>query len=96
MLFAVIGGSGRTLVVEILAASGFLVLGVIGFKANPWLVAAATAGHGIFDFIHHFVINNPGVPTWWPGFCLAFDVAFGGWLAALQVRRPTGGGVLYP
>jgi hypothetical protein len=44
-------------------------------------------GHGVFDFIHHFVIDNPGVPSWWPGFCLAFDVLFGVWLAALLVRR---------
>jgi hypothetical protein len=88
VLFALMGGSGRTLVVEILAASGFLLLGILGFKTNPWLIAAGMAGHGVFDFIHHSVINNPGVPSWWPGFCLAFDVLFGGWLAALLVRRP--------
>jgi hypothetical protein len=21
------------------------------------------------------LINNPGVPQWWPAFCLAYDVA---------------------
>jgi hypothetical protein len=87
VLFAVIGGSARTLTVELVIASGFLLLGVLGFKTNLWVVAAAMVGHGVFDFVHHLFIDNPGVPSWWPGFCLAFDVAFGGWLAALLVRR---------
>jgi hypothetical protein len=60
------GGSGQTLVVEIFVASGFLLLGVLGFKTNLWLIPAAMIGHGVFDFIHHSVIDNPGVPSWWP------------------------------
>ena len=87
VLFAVIGGSARTLWVEILIASGFLLVAVLGFKTNLWLIAAAMVGHGLFDFIHHSFIDNPGVPSWWPGFCLAFDVLFGEWLAALLARR---------
>jgi hypothetical protein len=87
VLFALMGGSGRALVVEISVASGFLLLGVLGFKTNLWLIPAAMVGHGVFDFIHHLFIDNPGVPSWWPGFCLAFDVLFGGWLAVLLLRR---------
>jgi hypothetical protein len=87
VLFAVMGASGRTLVIEILIAGGFLALGVFGFKTNPWLIAAGMVGHGVFDVIHHLLIQNPGVPSWWPGFCCAFDVIFGGWLAALLMRR---------
>ena len=29
----------------------------------------------------------PVVISWWPGFCLAFDVFAGGFLAALLKRR---------
>jgi len=78
VLFAVMGASGRTLVMEIVVASAFLLVAVLGFKGNPWLVVAALIGHGVFDFVHHFLIQNPGVPRWWPGFCLAFDVILGG------------------
>jgi hypothetical protein len=39
------------------------------------------SGHGVFDFVHHFFIENTGVPHWWPGFCLAFDVTLAVWLA---------------
>jgi hypothetical protein len=87
VLFALIGGSTRALLVEGLIATGFLLLAVVGFKTNVWLVAAAMVGHGVFDFLHHLLIDNPGVPSWWPGFCLAFDLLLGGWLAVLLVRR---------
>ena len=87
VLFAVMGASTRTLAVEIIVASAFFLSAVVGFKTTPWLLAAAIAGHGVFDFAHHWFIENPGVPQWWPGFCLAFDVSFGAFLA---VRLATG------
>ena len=87
VLFALMGASHRTLMVEIAVAIGFFLIAAIGFKGNFWLVAAALLGHGIFDFVRHGLIANPGVPHWWPGFCMAFDVIFGGWLALLLLRR---------
>jgi hypothetical protein len=87
VLFAVMGASRRTLIIEIVIASGFFLFAVHGFKGSLWLVAAALVGHGIFDFIRPSLIANPGVPHWWPGFCLAFDVIFGGWLALRLLQR---------
>ncbi|HVW84923.1 MAG TPA: hypothetical protein VHB50_09590 [Bryobacteraceae bacterium] len=87
ILFAVIGGSMAALIVECLVAGAFLALAVTGFRKSLWLVAAALAGHGVFDFLHHLFIQNPGVPVWWPGFCLSFDVPAGGFLAMLLMRR---------
>jgi hypothetical protein len=87
VLFAVMGASRRTLMIEIVIASGFFLFGVIGFKGSLWLVAAGLMGHGIFDFIRPGLIANPGVPHWWPGFCMAFDVIFGGWLALRLLQR---------
>jgi hypothetical protein len=80
ILFAAMSGSITALVQESAVAVVFAVLAVIGFKKNLWLAAVALAGHGIFDFIHHQFIHNPGVPEWWPGFCAAFDIAAGGFL----------------
>jgi hypothetical protein len=87
ILFAVMGSSTPALVLESLIAGVFLALAVAGFKNNLWLIVAALAGHGVFDFFHHLVIQNPGVPVWWPGFCLSFDVLAGGFLAMLLMRR---------
>jgi hypothetical protein len=87
ILFAVMGSSTPVLALESLAAAAFLVLAIIGFKKSLWVTAAALAGHGIFDFFHHLLIQNPGVPAWWPGFCMSFDVLAGGFLAVLLMRR---------
>lgn len=82
-LFAVMGGSTQALVAESLAGAVFIAAAVAGFKRSLWLVAAALAAHGVFDFVHASLIPNPGVPPWWPGFCLGYDVMAGAWLAWL-------------
>jgi hypothetical protein len=82
-LFAVMGGSARALLAESLVAVVFVGASTLGFQRNLWWVAAALAAHGIFDIVHGGVIANPGVPAWWPAFCLAYDVAAAGYLAAL-------------
>lgn len=85
-LFAVIGGSVHSLVVESIVIVVFLGASIAGFKTSLWLVVAALAAHGLFDFIHGQLITNPGVPTWWPPFCLSFDVVAAGYLAWLLSR----------
>jgi len=89
ILFAVMGSSMSALVVESLIAVVFFAVAVIGFKKNLWLIVAGLVGHGVFDFFHQLFIQNPGVPVWWPPFCLSFDVLAGGFLAMLLIR-PSG------
>ena len=88
VLFAAMGSSRHTLIIETVVAGAFLLLAVIGFKTNFWLIVAAFIGHGIFDFVHRFFIDNPGVPHWWPGFCLAFDALLGVFLTVSLIRQP--------
>ena len=83
VLFAVMGASTPALVHELLAAVVFLVLAVIGFRYSLWIVVLALAAHGVFDFIHAGLIFNPGVPKWWPDFCLSYDVTAAAYLAWL-------------
>lgn len=80
-LFAVLGGSTQALVLESLAAAVFVAAALAAFRWSLWIAAGALAMHGVFDFVHAGVIPNPGVPAWWPGFCLAFDVTAGAYLA---------------
>ncbi len=88
VLFAAMAASRRTLVAETVVAGIFLLFAVVGFKGNLWLLAVGLIGHGAFDFVHHFFIDNPGVPRWWPGFCLAFDALFGVLMAWRLLRGP--------
>ena len=82
-LFAVMGASTHALVLESLVGAVFVALAVTGFRWSLWVVAAALAAHGIFDLTHAAMISNPGVPNWWPEFCLAYDVAAAAYLAWL-------------
>ena len=89
-LFAVVGESTHALVVEAAVASAFLAVAVAGFRYSLWLVVAALAAHSILDVFHGQVIANPGVPIWWPAFCLAYDGVAAGYLALLLLRRVVG------
>jgi hypothetical protein len=86
-LFAVMGGSVPALLSESSAIIVFLLAAAVGFKRSLWFVVAGLAAHGIFDALHPRLITDPGVPVWWPEFCLAYDVAAAGYLAFLLSRR---------
>lgn len=87
LLFAVQAGSTGALVAETIPALGFVAGAALGFRKTPWLVVAGLALHGVFDFFHYALIANPGVPVWWPGWCLAYDVVAAAYLAALIIVR---------
>jgi hypothetical protein len=96
VLFAAIGAPTPTLAIEATIAGVFVLMAVLAFRKSLWFAAAAVAAHGVFDFVHHFLIDNPGVPGWWPGFCAAFDVMFGGYLAARVLRSGSTFNNAYP
>jgi pimeloyl-ACP methyl ester carboxylesterase len=76
-LFAVVGGSMPALAIESVSLAAFAGVAIIGFRSNLWLVVVALFAHGALDLGHGRLVANPGVPSWWPMFCLAFD-----WMAA--------------
>jgi hypothetical protein len=92
VLFATMGGA-KALPMELIAATAFIVLAIVAFRTSLWWAVAGIAGHGVFDWVHHDLIANPGVPAFWPAFCGSIDVALGVLLAVLLLRRdiPTRG-----
>lgn len=87
VLFAVMGGSANAIIIESVATTIFATVAVIGFRLSPWIVAAALAAHGVFDLNHGSLIANPGVPAWWPAFCLTFDISIAAGLSWLILQR---------
>ena len=83
VLFAVMGSSAQAVVTDSLVCMVFVVAAAVGFRRSLWVVVVALAGHGVLDLFHARVISNPGVPSWWPGFCLTYDVAAAAYLAWL-------------
>jgi hypothetical protein len=89
VLFAAIGGSTHALLVESAVMVVFVAMAVAAFRSRLWIAAAGLVGHGVFDMLaHHHLVENPGMPAWWPPFCAAFDVAAGLFLAWLLARAP--------
>lgn len=81
-LFAVLAeGDFQLLGVELGVTTVFVALAVLGFRTNLWWVVGGLAVHGVFDLFHSVLVVNPGVPVWWPPFCLSFDVAAAVFLA---------------
>src|SRR4051812_9200675 len=86
VLFAVMSGSLETVLLESVMMALFAVAAVAGFKASPWIVVAALAGHGVQDAVPSHIIANAGVPAWWPAWCLAYDVGAAGAFAWILTR----------
>jgi hypothetical protein len=86
-LFAAMGATTHALVLESLLAVVFAAVAIVGFRSTLWIVVVALAGHGFFDLGHREIIANAGVPDWWPGFCLGYDVTAAAFLA---IRLATG------
>jgi hypothetical protein len=91
VLFAVMGGSTRALILESMVMTAFAACAVAGFRRSLWLVVVALAAHGVMDIFHGHIVTNPGVPEWWPGFCLAYDVGAAAtlaWIIKASARTP--------
>ena len=86
VLFAILGGSTPALWIETLVALVFVALALAGFRWSLWIVVAALLAHGLLDSVHGRLIANPGVPAWWPPFCMSYDVAAAAYLAWLLKR----------
>ena len=84
-LFAIIAGGGAV-VPETMGFVLFAAAAAIGFRTSLWIVVGGLAGHGVSDLFHHLVIENSGVPNWWPNWCLAYDVAAASCLAVLILK----------
>ena len=87
VLFAAMGGSPYTVLLESIVMTAFVIAAVVGFRSNVWIVVGGLAGHGAFDAVHGYVLHNAGMPVWWPPFCLAYDVGAAASLAWLIQRR---------
>ena len=86
VLFGAMSGSALTVLRESIVMTGFVVAAVVGFKRSEWIVVGALAGHGVLDAFHGAVLQNSGVPVWWPAFCSTYDLGAAGCLAWLVGR----------
>lgn len=73
--FAIADGSVGQLLLEFLVAGAFLFVGVVALWADaPLVLAIGYAAHGAWDFLHHPRAVTTPVRSWYPPFCVVFDV----------------------
>src|SRR5437016_2214819 len=70
VLFPMMGASQRTLWDRNRYRLRILPVRHSRLQTKSLVRSRRPGGHGVFDFVHHLFIANPGVPSWWPGFCL--------------------------
>jgi len=83
ILFGLIGETTGAWLREAPFSAAFFALAAVGFRTSLWLLVVALAAHGIFDLVHPSLIDNPGVPVFWPAFCSSYDIAAAIYLAWL-------------
>ena len=74
-------------------AIGFFA-SAVGFDRNrafyPVVMIVIASYYALFALmggsLHSHLVSNPGVPGWWPGWCLSYDVTAAGYLAWLLLR----------
>ncbi|HEU4683618.1 MAG TPA: hypothetical protein VFS39_03850 [Nitrospira sp.] len=87
VLFATLGGSSQALAWEVVFALTFSVVAIVAGLYAPVVVGIGIAAHGLFDFVHDGLVQNAGVPAWWPAFCGSIDVLLGLWVIGLALSR---------
>ncbi|MEO8313345.1 MAG: hypothetical protein ABI645_00990 [Pseudomonadota bacterium] len=89
VLFAARSDDARAMLLEGGVAVAFIAVAILSLRWGSWLVVFAMAAHAVFDVLHPLAIANPGVPSWWGGFCWTFDVAVAALLALVIWGRGT-------
>ena len=87
LLFAVM--AEQAILEESAGLAVFSAIALIGALKAPWLVGLGIVLHGAFDLLHPQLIENAGVPHWWPAFCAAVDFVLGAWVIYLALTTET-------
>lgn len=91
MLFALSVGDMAALGLELAYGLPYFVFGYVcftrGFKGSGFVVTALWIIHAAYDVYHHALVDNAGVPGWYPAFCLGFDLMMVVYLTRLVARQ---------
>jgi hypothetical protein len=83
--FAFSDGRLSIVIVELAAATVFIVLALLGLWQAPAFVAVGLILHGVWDLAHRPRAITTTLPSWYPPFCAAYDFVFAG-VFLLQAR----------
>ena len=90
--FALQAGEQAVGVKEMIYGAPYVVAGLVfafvSVRQSAVVVGIFWLLHGLYDLAHTQVINNTGVPGWYPIFCFVVDAVIGSYLLWLSRRVP--------
>jgi hypothetical protein len=78
MGFAFSDGRVSIVILELSAATAFIVLALLGLWIAPAFIAVGLILHGFWDLAHRPRGITTKLPSWYPPFCAAYDFVFAG------------------
>jgi len=79
--FALLSNHKKAIIIEVLVASIFVLMGIFGLWFSPWILIAGLLLHGVWDLAHHNSSGNlVDIPQWYVPFCATYD-----WTIALYL-----------
>jgi uncharacterized membrane protein HdeD (DUF308 family) len=91
--FALRAGDGSAAMRELTYGIPYFVAGLafafVSIRQSAIVVGAFWILHGVYDLAHSRLIDNPGVPVWYPLFCFSVDVVIGAYVLWLSNRIPS-------
>jgi hypothetical protein len=78
MGFAFSDGRPSIVILELSAATAFIVLALLGMWLAPAFIAVGLVLHGFWDLAHRPRAITTKLPSWHPPFCAAYDFVFAG------------------
>jgi hypothetical protein len=70
----------RAAVIEVVVASAFVMIALLGLWVSVWFIVGGLFLHGVWDLMHHRHGGLAAIPAWYIPFCVWYD-----WLAAAIV-----------
>jgi len=81
--FAVADGRLRSLMIELPVAGAFLLLSTPApWVDAPLFLAAGYVAHGVWDVVHHPHVVPTPVRSWYPPFCVVYDLVVAAFILA--------------
>lgn len=78
MGFAFADGRLSIMIIELTAATAFVLLALFGLWVAPVFLAVGLVLHGLWDIAHRPRGITTRMPSWYPPFCAAYDFVFAG------------------
>ena len=85
--FALLSKHKRAIIIEIVVASVFVMMGIFGLWFSHWILIIGLFLHGLWDILHHnSSIKLVRIPQWYIPFCATYDFTIALYLTVLYLN----------